>query len=380
MKSSIIAMMAIAGILSVTGGVVYLDSASDTAHAAMRSPTQFTSTISQSQVEFPTALAHLPTEPVGIGIFNSNVVFPQFSMDGKSTIAIYNTGTKTVNEYSVPTTVQNQFAYATASDAKNGTFWIGTKADLVEFNVLTHTVHTYTLPEVQYPYSTPRDHGASNILGLAIDSNGSIWMTRDHDSGVTVFDPKAGEFKQYGLPSGVVPKNIVILGNGNLAMNIWHSVNPQYMSDAGNLDTGVLIFNANVGRTKFVSGFAPTILDNNGRLLVPEGSRLIQIDPQSGVQSQEVQAPFSINPQIAAAPDGTTWWTTNGTILHVTNHEKVIYQIPKRVSNLSVPLTKGTPQPSSQPLNPDVSNITVAPDGTAWFVASGFNAIGYVKP
>jgi len=75
----------------------------------------------RSSVSFPVGLRNLPTEPVGVGVFGTSLVFPQFTMDGTSSaIELYDTRTKGISRYLVPAAAQGHMVSSVVGDPKAG--------------------------------------------------------------------------------------------------------------------------------------------------------------------------------------------------------------------------------------------------------------------
>jgi len=70
-------------------------------------------------------LSQLPTEPISVAAFGSELVFPQFALNDQSSVAVYDTLTQRLTTFKVPQAAQGQFAYAVAPDLHAEVLWIG---------------------------------------------------------------------------------------------------------------------------------------------------------------------------------------------------------------------------------------------------------------
>lgn len=323
----------------------------------------------------PRPLAHLPTDPVGVGIFGSRVVFPQFFLSGTSYMDIYDMVSHSLQQFAVPG-LTGQFAYAVASDPTRNAFYVGTRTDLVAFNVSTGASQLIPLPRPHYPVSSlgPQPMPPS-VLALSVATNGDVWISRDMNAGVTIYHPRAGTFSQIPLPSGVVPGSLALLGTHELVAAVYRSNNSQY-DDGGNLATGVLIKNLQSGQIEFFRGFASSVATTSGTVYVTEGRNLLAIDPQSQAVRAALRAhQFAVNGKVAVSGHGVPWWADGSCIIRDGNPAQV-YVIAPRYGSPALLGTTGSQQQVQ--LNPGISDVVPTATGSgAWAVLAGYNAIGY---
>lgn len=332
-------------------------------------------------ISIPGSLEHLATDPVGLAVFGSSLVFPQFMIDGHdSSVAVFDTNSGTLAKYRVPSRAQGQFAYAVAPDLAHRVLWIGARDVLVRFDVETHAIQVIDLPAVAYPYVQAGDLGGPNVLGLTVDKAGAVWMTRDHDSGITRLDPSSLTFTEFPVPAGIVPGAVAAMDDGLIAAQVYHVNNPAYELDGANMDTGYLLVNVRIGTARFVKQMTTDVLRGaSGHLLVAGSDRAEELDGEG--RNSLASYPLtgrSIHPGLAVSPvDGSVWSTTGADVTQTRTDGSVSRFAPPQKCGGNAPIPAGIPKSAGDTcLYPGVSSIMVDSHGTAWAVIAGYNAIG----
>lgn len=339
-------------------------------------------------ITFPAKLQHLATAPTGLGGFGSQVVFPIFyDLGPGSTVDAYNITTDTLTTYPMPSSLIGQQAEATAADTGRNLLWIGTENNLVRFDVTTHAATVYSLPTPAYRYYAPFEVGPGGALGpaavqdLALASDGSLWITRDHNSGLTHFDPATGTFSQIPLPYKIVPGFIALAGAGLAVVHVAFTGDPKYMIGPANGNVGYLVVNLQTGSSRFVAVPTSGVFGaGKGQVIRVGHLVLTRVDVNAGTD-----VPVgAINdedllPGAALSSDGSMWVSDWGQIEHVVGKAITTYSIPQLVISW-LPSEREHPITKPIPLNPQARAVAVGTNGDVWFVATGYNAIGHLTP
>lgn len=207
----------------------------------------------------------------------------------------------TVQQFTVPESVTYSQVLGLAVDT-NGDVWFPGGTDIIRFDPSDDTWRAFTAP-----------HNDGYLIALAAGANGSVWFTEYHSDEVGMID-SGGKVHEFALPatfSAHGPDSIAVMPDGTVWVNAFNTTaNPDGLLALEQLSPdGALLRTYRVPRADVTSlGVGPDGLPWFGYGANPWG--LGRVDP--GGKVEDLPWTFFSEPTaLVLGPDGRMWFAAN---------------------------------------------------------------------